>query len=174
MQLTEKTLRQIIEFHVKKKLMERTLLQLPDDGGNNIPPTDDIDMELPPDENMEQPPMDDPNMEEIPQQVDNPHIAELVELLELNPDRAEGVLKYAKGIIGNDNIPGDTDGDGDPDNILPQQPPMGESRSFDLDEMISDIITGNKQKSKPTITRPIGKTFSMKSRMFRPTMGSSS
>ena len=180
MKMTEQELRQLIETHVRKQLKEsdggRTLLRLPNTGSVTNP-SDLMDME-PPVDNMEQPPIENnPNMEEkMPPQTENPYVSELVELLNANPDRAEGVLKYAKGIIGNDNVPGDTTGTGVPDaeEQTMTQPSMGENRTFDLDEMISSIITGSStKKNKPTITRPIGTVSSIKGKMFRPIMGSS-
>jgi len=169
---TEKELRQLIEFHVREKLginEDRTLLRLPNTGGEQYPPMDDANMQ--PTEDMEQPPMDDEMSDDVqpdnmPPTIDDPNIAELVDLLQANPDRAEGVLKYAKGIIGNDNVPSqDVNQQQSQDSNLP------ENRTFDLDEMISDIIMGNNQKTKPTITRPIGTMNTMKGKMFRPIMG---
>jgi hypothetical protein len=182
MVLTEKEILQIIEYHVIKKMglsEDRTLLRLPNNGSGGFPPMGGSDPNAqPPEEDMEQPPMDgegmegspddmgDENMEgDAPPTIDDPNIAELVDLLQSNPDKAEGVLKYAKGIIGDTNQQPPSDQGGEemppPDNGLP------ESRNIDLDEMISDIMTNDKNKNiKSTISRPILPMNTMKSKMF--------
>jgi hypothetical protein len=182
MPFTEKEIKKLIEYHIIKKLglvEDRTLLRLPNNnGGDALSPMGDDPNAQPPMDGMEQPPMEgedmegapddmgDENMEgDAPPTIDDPNIAELVDLLQANSDKAEAVLKYAKGIIGDTNQQPPVDQGGEemppPDNGLP------ESRNIDLDEMISDIMENDKNKNiKSTISRPILPMNTMKSKMF--------
>ena len=164
--LNETQIKKAIGEIVENMLEGRNLLRIPNSSGeetmniepeNEPPMSDELSMEQPQEEPIEQP----------QQEFSSPHISELVELLNANPDRAEGILNYAKGIIGNDHVP--TNNNDSSSNM--EQPPVSESRNFDLDEMISDIIGGGNSKNKQTITRPIGKVSTIKGKMFRPSMG---
>jgi hypothetical protein len=179
LKLTGNELKKIIENEVINKfiLFERDLLKV--GNKNQPPPPDDMNMEGPPPEESEMLPPEeeeDPGIEgeQAPPPEDS-NVAELVELLTANPDRAEGVLKYAKGIIGNDTIPENNPNaapeEGNEQGIPPQpvDNSLPESRNINLDEMINDIFN-NDVKKKPTITRPINRIPTMKNKMFRPSL----
>jgi len=185
--MTVKEVKQTIENRVRQRLIEailneRDVIKIPspapevpmDDpnamGGDNTA--------MPADPNMDPnaaPPADG-GMGEMSQSED-PNLTALMDLLQQNPDRVEGVYKYAKGIIGNDVAPAE-DGEESAGGEIPgvQEEPgaqgaMPESRQVKLDELVDDILNIKDKKIKPTLSKPIGKTNTMKGQMFRPVMG---
>jgi hypothetical protein len=168
---------------------------------------------------MGQPPMDQPMDQQPPMDNnmppeqapptgggENPDIDKLIELLNSNPDKAEGVYKYAKGIIGDDNVDNQQPPMDQPpmdNNIPPEQaPPAGEggvppeqgpamesvnkmisnliseitktgfNDGINLDEITDELIGISNKSGKPTITKPTNKPKTLKSKMFRPVLGS--
>jgi len=184
--MTEKEIKSIIESRVRYWLTERDVLKLP----NSAPPVDPnmgmdanaVPLEdpnaMPPTDPNGEPPAD-PNMDaNSAAQPEDPNMTALMDLLAQNPDRVEGVYKYAKGIIGNDVAPAEDGEESMGDDVPPagdagaegNMGVMPESRQIQLDELVNDIL-GIKEKKKPTIDKPIGRGYSMKNKMFRPVMG---
>ncbi len=127
-------------------------------------------------EMMVQPPMSDENMGGDPQNqmlptdndplstdinnVENSEMQELIDLLNANPDRIEGITNYAKGIIGNDTVPGGEE-------QIQQPGGMQEGKNYNLDEIVDEILTGKDRNLKPSITRPQSQT-NAKDKLFKP------
>lgn len=93
--------------------------------------------------------------------VENSEMQELIDLLNANPDRIEGITNYAKGIIGNDTVPKEMQ------NEMPPVGGMQESKNYNLDEIVDEILNNKDRKLKPSITRPQTQT-SAKDKLFKP------
>lgn len=107
-------------------------------GGEQIPP---MDNNIPPADNGE-----------------SPEIQQLINLLNANPDKVEGIMNYAKGVIGDEPNSGG--------GKMPPMDGMQESKKYNIDEIVDEIMTGNRN-IKTNINKPQPQV-SMKDKLFKP------